>query len=109
MSRGSENPLRRPVDETRRGPGPGGPINVLDRSLAGPQVRHRDMVVELTDRDGDSIKAAGTPLKFAGRFSCEHAYPHRHGADTADILRELLGMPADEVARLAKEGLVALG
>jgi len=50
---------------------------------------HRDMVVELTDRDGDSIKVAGTPLKFVGRFSCEHTYPHRLGADTADILREL--------------------
>ncbi len=89
---------------------PAGPINALDRSLDGPQVRHRDMVVELTDRDGDSIKAAGTPVKFAGRSSCEHAYPHRLGADTADILRELLGMPKDEGARLAKEGVVvALG
>jgi len=87
---------------------PAGPINTLDRALADQQVRHRDMVVELTDCDGDSIKVAGTPLKFAGRSSREHAYPHRIGADTADILREFLGMPEDEIARLAKEGVVAL-
>jgi CoA:oxalate CoA-transferase len=87
---------------------PAGPINTLDRALADPQVRHRDMVMELTDGDGDSIRVAGTPLKFEGGFPCEHAYPHRLGADTADILCELLGMPADEVARLAKEGVIAL-
>jgi CoA:oxalate CoA-transferase len=87
---------------------PAGPINTLDRALADPQVRHRDMVMELTDGDGDSIRVAGTPLKFEGGFPCKHAYPHRLGADTADILRELLGMPADEVARLAKEGVIAL-
>jgi crotonobetainyl-CoA:carnitine CoA-transferase CaiB-like acyl-CoA transferase len=87
---------------------PAGPINTLDRALADAQVRHRDMVVELSDSDGDSIKVAGTPLKFAGGSSREHAYPHRLGADTADILREFLAMPEDEIARLAKEGVVAL-
>ena len=88
---------------------PAGPINTLDRALADPQVQHRDMVMELTDGDGDSIKVAGSPLKFEGRSSRGHAYPHRLGADTADILRELLGLPEDEVASLAKEGVIALG
>jgi len=88
---------------------PAGPINTLDRALADPQVRHRDMVVELTDCDGDSVELAGTPLKFEGCSSREHAYPRRLGADTADILRELLGFPEDEVMRLAREGVIALG
>jgi CoA:oxalate CoA-transferase len=88
---------------------PAGPINTLDRALADPQVGHREMVMELTDGDGDSIKVAGTPLKFEGRSAHGHAYPHRLGADTADILHELLGMPQDEVAHLAKEGVIALG
>jgi CoA:oxalate CoA-transferase len=88
---------------------PAGPINTLDRALADPQVRHRDMVVELTDDDGDLIKVVGSPLKFEGRSSREHAYPHRLGADTADILREFLGLPEDEVTSLANEGVVAMG
>jgi len=88
---------------------PAGPINTLDRALADPQVRHRDMVVDLTDRDGDTIKVVGSPLKFDGRSSHAHAYPHRLGADTADILRELLGLPEDEVASLARQGVIAVG
>src|SRR5258708_7643424 len=63
------------------------PAGDLDCALADPQVRHRDRWWNLTDGDGDSIKVSGTPLKFAGRLSCEHAHPHRLGADTADILR----------------------
>jgi len=77
------------TSSVRRGLITGAAAGALDRALADAQVRHRDMAVELTDRDGDSIKVAGTPLKFVGRFSCEHTYPHRLGADTADILREL--------------------
>jgi CoA:oxalate CoA-transferase len=88
---------------------PAGPINPIDRALADPQVRHRDMVVELTDGDGDTIEVAGTPLKFAGRSSREHAYPHRLGADTAEILGGLLGLAEGEIASLAKQGVIAVG
>src|SRR5580700_3340973 len=83
---------------------PAGPINTLDRALSDPQVLHRDMVMELTDDDGTRIKVAGNPLKFANERAPQHAYPHRLGADSAGILHELLGMPEDEIASLAKEG-----
>jgi crotonobetainyl-CoA:carnitine CoA-transferase CaiB-like acyl-CoA transferase len=88
---------------------PAGPINTLDRALTDAQVRHRDMVVELTDHEGDSIRVVGNPLKFAGAATREHAYPHRLGVDSAPILRELLGLPEDEVAKLAHDGIITLG
>jgi CoA:oxalate CoA-transferase len=87
---------------------PAGPINTLDRALADPQVRHRDMVVEVVDDDGDSIKVVGNPLKIAGLPTGEHAYPHRLGADSATVLRELLGFSDDDVSRLVDEGIVAV-
>jgi CoA:oxalate CoA-transferase len=88
---------------------PAGPINTLDRALGDPQVRHRDMVVELTDREGEAVQVVGNPIKFAGQSTREHAYPHRLGADTESVLRSLLGFSAEEVSRLAEAGIVGVG
>jgi crotonobetainyl-CoA:carnitine CoA-transferase CaiB-like acyl-CoA transferase len=63
----------------------------------------------LTDGDGGTIEVAGNPVKLAGLSSRQHAYPPRLGADTAPILRELLGLPENEIADLAKEGIIAIG
>jgi crotonobetainyl-CoA:carnitine CoA-transferase CaiB-like acyl-CoA transferase len=86
---------------------PAAPINTLDRALTDAQVRHRDMVVAMTDGDGSSIEVAGNPVKVAGVSSRQHAYPHRLGADTAAILQGL-GLSPDEIACLAKEGVIAI-
>ena len=88
---------------------PAAPINTLDRALADAQVRHRDMVVQVVDAEGSSIEVAGNPVKVAGLSSRQHAYPHRLGADTATILRECLGLSADEIGDLAKQGVIAIG
>jgi crotonobetainyl-CoA:carnitine CoA-transferase CaiB-like acyl-CoA transferase len=88
---------------------PAAPINTLDRALADAQVRHRDMVVHMTDGEGASIEVVGNPVKVAGLSSRQHAYPHRLGADTAAILREYLGRSEDEIADLAKQGVIAVG
>jgi crotonobetainyl-CoA:carnitine CoA-transferase CaiB-like acyl-CoA transferase len=88
---------------------PAAPINTLDRALADVQVRHRDMVVQMSDAEGSSIEVAGNPVKVAGVSSHQRAYPHRLGADTAAILRECLGLSADEIADLARQGVIAIG
>jgi CoA:oxalate CoA-transferase len=87
---------------------PAGPINTLDRALADPQVRHRNMVVELADGDGDTVRVADNPVKMSGEPARQPAYPHRLGADTGAILREL-GVAEEEVLSLANEGVIALG
>lgn len=84
---------------------PAGPINTLDRALTDVQVRHREMVVEMTSA-GASIRVAGNPIKVAGVATDEHAYPPRRGADTMAILEEI-GVSKAEIETLAREGIIA--
>ncbi len=68
------------------------------------------MVVEMTDDDGDSIQGGWQSAQDSPAPSTrEHAYPHRLGADSAPILRELLGLSEDDVAGLANDGIIAVG
>ena len=85
---------------------PAGPINTLDRALTDVQVRHREMVVEMTTATAASIEVAGNPIKLAGVATDEHAYPPRRGADTLAILEEI-GVSKAEIETLAREGIIA--
>jgi crotonobetainyl-CoA:carnitine CoA-transferase CaiB-like acyl-CoA transferase len=42
---------------------------------------------------------SGTPVQY-------RMAPPQLGQDTAEVLRELLGMPADRIASMTKEGIV---
>jgi len=45
---------------------PCGPINTIDKVLADPQVRARNMVVTATDREIGPLVMAGNPIKLSG-------------------------------------------
>jgi crotonobetainyl-CoA:carnitine CoA-transferase CaiB-like acyl-CoA transferase len=69
-----------------------------------PQVLARGMAVEVEDADGRRATVAGDPLGFAP--SGTWRAPSPCGADTALVLRELLGMDHDAIAELHDAGVV---
>jgi crotonobetainyl-CoA:carnitine CoA-transferase CaiB-like acyl-CoA transferase len=86
---------------------PAGPINRIGDMLADPQVKARDMVVEVEHPSAGRVKALGLPIKFSvtpGRV--KRAAP-RFGEHTREVLATL-GYSAEEIERLASEGAVAL-
>jgi crotonobetainyl-CoA:carnitine CoA-transferase CaiB-like acyl-CoA transferase len=86
---------------------PAGPINRIGDMLADPQVKARDMVVEVEHPTAGRVKALGLPIKFSvtpGRV--KRAAP-RFGEHTREIL-ESLGYSAADIERLAAEGAIAL-
>jgi CoA:oxalate CoA-transferase len=79
---------------------PVGVVNTLDRVMKDPQIRHRNMVMDLESGDGARVSVAGNPMKFSDTFSEERNYPRTLGADNAAVLREVLQLSDKEIADL---------
>lgn len=87
---------------------PCGPVRTPWEAIAWPQLHARDMVQDLRrpDGSGTGVAAAGLPLKFS-RSAAHHGRPAPvPGAHTAAVLQRLLGLGAQEVARLKSDGVV---
>ena len=83
-----------------------GPINKIGDVLADPQVKARDMVVEVEHSRVGMTKATGLPIKFS-----DTPGGVRHGAPTlgehTDEVLASLGYDAARIAELRKDGAVA--
>jgi len=81
---------------------PCGPINNLEPVFADPQVRARGMTVELPHpaAGGQPTRLIANPIKFSQTPISYDRAPPTLGEHTDEILRELLGLSAEEIARL---------
>ncbi|MDW3204466.1 MAG: CaiB/BaiF CoA-transferase family protein [Alphaproteobacteria bacterium] len=69
---------------------PNGPINNVAQALNDPQIRARNMVVEMHDPDGPNLTMAGNPIKMSGIADPDRRPPApKLDADRARILAEL--------------------
>ncbi|MGX7952719.1 CaiB/BaiF CoA transferase family protein [Tsuneonella sp. HG249] len=86
---------------------PSGRVNTVPQALAHPQVEARELVGELHRRDGTPVRFVGFPAKLEETPATYRTAPPRTGEDTAAVLREVLGMDGDEIARLTVAGAIA--
>lgn len=84
---------------------PNGPILSLAEVFAHPQVRHRQMVVEMDHPAAGRIRQTGIPVKLSDTPGRVRTPPPTLGQHTTAILREL-GMPETEMAALLRENVV---
>ncbi len=85
---------------------PAAPILSVDRVLADPQVRHREMVVDLEHEHRGVVPTLGTPIKFDPPKPFTPAPPARLGQHTDQTLRELLNYSAERIAALRRTGTI---
>jgi CoA:oxalate CoA-transferase len=79
---------------------PCGPINTIDRLLEDPQVKARDMIVDVVHPVAGHLRMPGLPIKLSetpGEVSRPSPLLGQH---TEEILAELLGFGAERVAAL---------
>lgn len=85
---------------------PCGPINTLDQVFADPQVRHRQMRVELPHPLAGTVALVGSPLKLSATPVEYRRPPPLLGEHTGEVLRERLGYTTEDLARLRAGGIV---
>jgi len=87
---------------------PYGPVLGLDQVQDNPQLREREMIVEVPDSRGPDgrLRLPGVPLKLSRTPGGVWRRPPTVGEHTDQVLTEICGYTADEVAALRRAGAI---
>lgn len=100
------------VEEVMRTLGPEGanvpcaPVMTVDRLLHDPHVRAREMVVDLPHPVLGTIPVVGVPVKLSASPGAVSALGPELGEHNAEVYGGLLGLSAEEMARLHDAGVI---
>jgi glutaryl-CoA transferase len=98
--------MRQWLDALERVGVPCGPINTVADVFADPQVRARGLRLDLPHPAIGSVPSVANPIKYSETPIAYRSAPPMLGADTDEILRDMLGLAPAEVARLREAGIV---
>jgi crotonobetainyl-CoA:carnitine CoA-transferase CaiB-like acyl-CoA transferase len=85
---------------------PCGPINRIDEVFADPQIQHRQMRRELAEPTLGLVAVTANPVRMTGHDTTAPTPPPRLGVDTRAVLGDVLGLDADNLAKLAQKGII---
>ncbi len=82
---------------------PNGPINTIDKVLEDPQIKAREMIVEMDHPVVGEFKVPGIPIKLSETPGKIRRSSPILGEHREEVLRELLGYEESEIGELANE------
>jgi crotonobetainyl-CoA:carnitine CoA-transferase CaiB-like acyl-CoA transferase len=85
---------------------PCGPINTIADVFADPQVQARGLRIDLPHTAIGTVPSVANPIKYSATPISYRSAPPMLGADTDEVLREMVGVTSAEIARLRKAGIV---
>ncbi len=80
---------------------PNGPINTIDKVLVDPQIKAREMIVEMDHPIVGKFKVPGIPIKLSDTPGKIRKASPTLGEHTGEVLKELLGYEESEIGELA--------
>jgi len=86
---------------------PVGAVNKIDQVVAHPQVRARGAIIEQEHPRAGSVPMAGIPFRLSETPGAIRSPSPSHGEHSAQVLHELLGMPAARIEELMDRGIVS--
>jgi len=85
---------------------PVGVVNSLDRVMADPQIKARDMVIGLAAEDGREVRVMGNPIRLQEANASTPHYPPALGENSHAILTDVLGLDTSKIASLAERNII---
>jgi crotonobetainyl-CoA:carnitine CoA-transferase CaiB-like acyl-CoA transferase len=82
---------------------PFAPVNTIDKVFDDPALQHRGMIISV-DHSGKELRFFGNPVKMSETPITQYRTPPRLGADNEEVLGEYLGLSAEDISALKKEG-----
>jgi len=84
---------------------PCGPINTIDRVFHDPQVRAREMQIQMNSPSYGALDLVASPMRLSASPVSYRRAPPSLGQDTQDVLREL-HYSDDEISTLRDSGVI---
>ena len=87
---------------------PAGPVNDLHRVFGEPQAIHRQLMRTTPEKDGFSHPMVANPIRMSDTPLTPSAPAPRLGADTYQVLSDVLGMADGELDQLARQKIIEM-
>ena len=87
---------------------PAAPINNLAEVFADPQVQARQMLRHLAHPQHPKLSTVANPVRFSATPVSYRRAPPLLGADTAEVLKQVLGLERSRMEDLERDGVIGL-
>ncbi|MEH7480865.1 CaiB/BaiF CoA-transferase family protein [Neobacillus drentensis] len=84
---------------------PNGPINTIAEMFENPQIKAREMIVEMEHPLIDHLRLTGSPLKLSATPVTMRRHPPLFGEHTESLL-ESIGYNSEEISRLKQNNII---